>query len=172
MTEYTDLYNAHKKKIGKLHLRGEPVNKGEYRYIVTVILFNEKNEMLIQKRAADKAEWPNYWSYSASGSVFPGEELYKAAERELYEETGILIDLKNIASQLTMSFEEGWNEIFILQQKVSEEEIKMQKEEVQELLWVEEKTYLELLSSGKFMPYLFGEIAFDLLRSQNKQMLL
>lgn len=52
----------------------------------SVIVLNEKDEVLLQKRSDDGT-----WCY-AGGSVELYEEVEKAAARELLEETGIIAD--------------------------------------------------------------------------------
>jgi len=57
----------------------------EIRPGVAVVIFNEKNEVLLQKRADI-----NLWGLP-SGHVEPGETVTDAAIREVLEETGLLV---------------------------------------------------------------------------------
>jgi 8-oxo-dGTP pyrophosphatase MutT (NUDIX family) len=57
---------------------------------VDIIVFNDAGELALQLRTAgEKSPFPGYWDFSAGGHVEPGEDIEKAAERELFEELGI-----------------------------------------------------------------------------------
>jgi len=57
---------------------------------VHLILFNSKNEILLQKRAMNKKWSPGLYTYSVSGTV--GDESYdECIKREIQEELGISI---------------------------------------------------------------------------------
>ena len=55
----------------------------------SVFLFNDKGEMLLQKRAADKDIQPGKWDTAVGGHLLPGEEAEAAARREMREELGV-----------------------------------------------------------------------------------
>src|SRR3989344_6886437 len=54
-----------------------------------IVIFNDKGEILIQKRSTTKDTDPGYLSTSASGHLQKGETYKDAAEREMFEEIGI-----------------------------------------------------------------------------------
>lgn len=65
---------------------------GKYGYnvrIAAVLVFNDKNEILLQKVSLKKKKDAGKWSYSAAGHVDAGEDYPTAALRELKEELGI-----------------------------------------------------------------------------------
>lgn len=55
----------------------------------SVFLFNDKGEMLLQKRAADKYHSPNQWTNAVCSHPRMGETYMEAAQRRLKEELGI-----------------------------------------------------------------------------------
>ena len=55
----------------------------------SVFLFNEKGEVLLQKRAADKYHSPNQWTNAVCSHPRDGETYLEAAQRRLQEELGI-----------------------------------------------------------------------------------
>lgn len=61
---------------------------------VQILLFNEKNQILLQKRSKNKDLYPNYWTISASGHVTFGDTYEQAAHRELREEIGVVTTLQ------------------------------------------------------------------------------
>jgi 8-oxo-dGTP pyrophosphatase MutT (NUDIX family) len=54
-----------------------------------VLVFNDVNELYIQKRSSTKDVYPGYWDIAAGGVVLAGESYLAAAHRELFEELGI-----------------------------------------------------------------------------------
>ena len=67
--------------------------KGLWHRTVTILLFNKKGEMLIQKRSPRIAR-PNKLCASASGHILRGESYTEGAKRELKEELGIGAELR------------------------------------------------------------------------------
>lgn len=61
---------------------------------VHVWLFNGRGELLLQMRSASKDQYPSTWTSSASGHLDAGESYADAAPRELREELGIAVPLR------------------------------------------------------------------------------
>lgn len=59
--------------------------------VVHVLVFNEKGELLLQKRSMNKDVAPGKWDTSVGGHVPKGEDLVNAALREMEEELGISV---------------------------------------------------------------------------------
>ena len=66
--------------------------RGDIRRIVSLSVFNEKREVLIAKRQANKILDPNKWGPSVAGTVDEGEDYDSTVVKEAEEEIG----LKNI----------------------------------------------------------------------------
>jgi isopentenyl-diphosphate delta-isomerase len=60
----------------------------------SVFIFNDKKDLLLQRRSEDKLLWPNYWSNSVCSHPRKGESLEIASQRRLDDEMGINADLK------------------------------------------------------------------------------
>ncbi|MEM7250365.1 MAG: NUDIX hydrolase YfcD [Pseudomonadota bacterium] len=59
-----------------------------------IFVFNEADEILVQKRTASKDLYPGYFDLAAGGVVVVGESYDESAQRELGEELGVFgIDL-------------------------------------------------------------------------------
>jgi isopentenyldiphosphate isomerase len=57
--------------------------------VVHVLVANEAEDLLLQKRSAHKDIQPGKWDTSVGGHLHPGEDWERAAEREMREELGI-----------------------------------------------------------------------------------
>jgi isopentenyl-diphosphate Delta-isomerase len=64
----------------------------------SVFLFNDKNEMLIHKRAPSKYHSPNLWTNACCSHPRPGEKSADAALRRMQEELGMNCDIKEVFS--------------------------------------------------------------------------
>ncbi|MFZ5998161.1 MAG: NUDIX hydrolase [Nitrospirota bacterium] len=59
--------------------------------VVHVLVFNDRGELLLQKRSMSKDVAPGKWDTSVGGHVAPAEELTVSAQREMEEELGIAV---------------------------------------------------------------------------------
>ncbi|KKQ42956.1 MAG: hypothetical protein US60_C0010G0045 [Microgenomates group bacterium GW2011_GWC1_37_8] len=63
--------------------------KVEYHKVVDILIFNDKHQLALQKRALSDKSFPGHWDFSAGGHIDRNEEAQKAAEREILEELGV-----------------------------------------------------------------------------------
>jgi isopentenyl-diphosphate delta-isomerase len=66
----------------------EAHQKGLLHKAISVIIFNDKKEMLITQRAFTKYHWPGIWSNTCCSHPRAGESFSQAAHRRLREELG------------------------------------------------------------------------------------
>ena len=95
---------------------------------VHIFLFNSRGELFLQKRSAQKDEFPGYYDSSAAGHVDPQESYADAAARELEEELGITAALKKIA-EIPASRDNGW-EFSVFYTAVSDAAVSINPEEI------------------------------------------
>ncbi len=60
----------------------------------SIFIFNDKNQLLLQKRSDQKLLWPLFWSNSCCSHPRKGEDYQIATHRRLKEELGIVTELK------------------------------------------------------------------------------
>lgn len=70
--------------------------KGILHRAFSVYLFNNKGQLLIQKRSKNKELWPLYWSNSCCSHTKKGESYVRAGERRLKQELGFSVPLTMI----------------------------------------------------------------------------
>ncbi len=154
MKEYWDLYDADRIPIGETFERGKEMTPGQLHIVVHTCVFNEKNEMLIQHRQPFKDGWPNRWDLSAGGSALSGETSRQAAQRETAEEIGIFYDFANERPYLTVNFDCGFDDYFIIHpQSVDPASLVLQESEVQAVRFAGCDEILNMIDSGEFIPY-------------------
>lgn len=64
----------------------------------SVFVFNENNELMLQKRAAHKYHSPSLWTNTCCSHQRDGEENVEAGKRRLQEEMGFVTDLTEVTS--------------------------------------------------------------------------
>ncbi len=89
--ELWDLYDENRIPLGRTHPRGEPVPEGTYHLAVIVVILNPRGEVLLTRRAKEKAVCPGWWE-NTGGAALAGETSLQAILRELREETGLAPD--------------------------------------------------------------------------------
>lgn len=151
--EFLDTYNINREKTDKKIARGTKLPNGLFRLVVHLCIINSKGEMLIQKRQSDKKMFPDMWDISVGGCAVSGETSAQAIGRELFEELGIKIDFTSIRPSLTVNFDEGFNDIYLIEKDINLCELKLQEEEVQEVKWATKTEILTMIDEEFFVPY-------------------
>jgi isopentenyldiphosphate isomerase len=160
--EIWDLYDKNRMLTGAKHRRGDPMKPGDYHLVVHVCIFNSNNQLLIQKRQPWKRGWPNMWDITVGGSAVAGDDSQKAAERETREEIGLTIDLTDVRPHFTINFEHGFDDYYLITKDVDIAELRLQKEEVQTVKWVDQEELMQMVQSGEMIPYYFLDQLFDI----------
>jgi isopentenyl-diphosphate delta-isomerase len=62
---------------------------GHLHRAISVFVFNSAGQLLLQRRAAGKYHSANLWTNTCCSHPRPGETVYDAANRRLYEEMGL-----------------------------------------------------------------------------------
>ena len=76
-------------------LEQEYTSKG-YELAVDLFIFNSENQLLCQKRSANRRLYPNCWDFPG-GHVDPCDSLYNTIFKEVLEETGLVVtDVKKL----------------------------------------------------------------------------
>ena len=151
--ELVDLYDENRIPLGKTAERHAPKGPGEYRLVVHVCAFDSRGQLLVQRRTAEKRIWPGRWDVSVGGGVDAGETSRQAAEREFREELGYPLDLGDLRQSVTVNFDGGFDDFYILTRDLPLEKLTLQKEEVRAVRWASLGEILDLLAQGAFIPY-------------------
>lgn len=89
------LVDKNNKEIGE----GEKMKvhkQGQLHRAFSIFVFNNKNQLMLQKRATEKYHSPNLWSNTCCSHPMPGEKTLDGACRRLKEEMGFSCNLKEL----------------------------------------------------------------------------
>jgi isopentenyl-diphosphate delta-isomerase type 1 len=90
--EWFDIVDEKGKVISKAPRSQVHGNPNLIHQTVHLHVFNSKNQLFLQKRAADKDLYPGRWDTAVGGHVDSGETVEAALIRESMEELGIQVD--------------------------------------------------------------------------------
>ena len=152
--ELVDLYDENRIPLGRVAERHAPKGPGEYRMVVHVCVFDSRGRLLIQQRAPQKTVYPYLWDVSVGGGVDAGETSRQGAEREFREELGYPLDLTGLRPSVTVNFDRGFDDFYILVKDLDETALVLQKEEeVSAVRWVTVEELLNMVDDGSFISY-------------------
>lgn len=151
--EIWDLYDKDRIKTGETMVRGSQFKENTYHLVVHVCIFNLEGQMLIQQRRPFKDGWPNMWDINVGGSAVSGDTSQLATEREVYEEIGYKLSLDGIRPALTINFDKGFDDIYLIQKDIDISKLKLQYEEVQSVKWASKDEILSMIDEEIFIPY-------------------
>ena len=151
--ELIDLLDENRTALGRTVERYSKLGPGELRSVVHICIFNSQGQLLIQKRVPGKKLWPGRWDVSAAGGVSAGETSRTSAEREVEEELGIHVDLTGIRPTVTVNFDKGFDDFYIVNRDIDLSELTLQKEEVSAARWVTIQEAQDMVDRGEFVDY-------------------
>ena len=158
--ELWDVYDINRTKTNRTWVRGKKLQPSDFFLVIHVCIFNSNGEMLIQQRQSFKEGWPNMWDLTVGGSAIAGDTSQMAAQRELLEELGLQIDFQCICPYLTINFEYGFDDIYLIEKDVDLHTLTLQYEEVQNVKWASKNEIIEMIKNGEFIPYYESLIHF------------
>lgn len=162
--EMWDIYDKDRILTGETMLRGDKFREDTYHLVVHVCIFNSQGEMLIQQRQPFKSGWSNMWDITVGGSAISGDTSKAAAEREVFEEIGYKLNLDHVRPSLTINFEAGFDDIYLIEDDVDINSLRLQYEEVQQVKWATKEEIIVMVESKEFIPYhrSFIDLLFDM----------
>jgi len=155
MEEIFDVYTRNGEYLGtrtKSFCHSE--NCGVYHKPVWIWIINSKGEVLLQKRAKTKENYPNLWQIGCAGHVDAGETIIEGAIREVKEELGIITSEQNYIFIEEYIDDTNWEigQMYLLKIDKDISELTFQIEEVAEAKWVTLSEFKILIYSKEFLP--------------------
>ncbi len=154
--EMWDVLDENRKPTGRLHRRGDFLQKGDYHLVVLVLLENSRGEFLITKRAPNKG-YGNMWE-TTGGSAVAGDSSLAAALREVKEETGF--EVKAEDGRLVHSWQgsEVFVDIWHFLCDLDIDKAILQEGETCGIMYATAEKIEELYREGKFVAGSYREI--------------
>jgi len=150
-------------KTGKTISKNEAHRTGEWHGSIHVLIVdNNKEKTLLQKRCANKKLYPNTWDIAVGGHISAGEDALLSAKRELEEELGLNSDNYEIKYLETTKEKLNNNgvisnefvSIFIVYSDINIADIKLQVEEVTEAKWCTKEELNEFVKNEQILPHI------------------
>jgi len=149
------------------HRNNTPLHRG-----FSLFLFNKKGELLLQQRSVKKKTWPLVWSNSCCGHPMLNESNIDASKRRLQFELGITkTDIYEIIPNFQYKVEKNGimeNEICPILIGFSNQEPRINKDEVESVKWISWQNFLTDLNNNpsKYSPWCILEV--DILKNNKK----
>lgn len=154
MAELWDIYDKNRIKTGRFAVRGEYMLKeGEYHIVVTAVILNSKNEILITQRAPFKT-YPLMWECNG-GSILAGETSLQGVIREIKEEVGV--DFKESEAMLLKTLERtklplNFKDVWVFRKDIKDEEIILPDGEAIAFKWVSIDSFEKMFANNEIVP--------------------
>lgn len=162
--EIRDLYDVNRLPTGLTGVRGEEPPEGCYHTVIHICIFNSEGKMLIQQRQSTKAGFPDMWDVTCGGCSVAGETSRGTAHRELKEELGLDLSFENIRPNLTVNFDNGFDDFYLINRDIDLASLTLQAEEVQAVRWASLDEIFTMIDDGSFIPFFksFVQLLFDI----------
>lgn len=151
--EYIDVVDENNILTGKIVSKDEVRKEGLFYREVIGIIVNDRNEILLQKRASSKKEYANMWEL-CYGHVSSGEQPQSAMIRELKEENGINVSEEELVllgiekteeyNKESLRYHNVFSYVYLIKTRKKITDYVFQKEEVSEGKYISIKELREL----------------------------
>ena len=153
MEEMLDTFDINGKFLGvkpRSFCHGE--NPGVFHKPVWIWIINSRGEILVQKRALTKKKSPGKWDMPSAGHIDAGESCLQGCVRETTEELGINVKKEDFIFLKEFVNQRGWElvQVYLLKKNINIADVKLQKEEVECIKWLNYEEFVELLYSEDF----------------------
>jgi len=165
--EKFDVLDKNGNLTGKTKLRSEVHRDGDWHRAVHIWIINSEGKLLVQKRSPEKESHPNQWDISAAGHVSAGDNSITSAVREIYEELGVKIkqsDFKYLFTLTSQTIQNNgtfinneFDDVYLVKIDVDISKVKLQKEEVSEVKWINPSLLAKVLENKDNSFVLYDE---------------
>lgn len=160
MQELIDVLDANGHPTGERKPKEAIHRDGDWHRAAHVWIVTPDRQVLLQKRAAVKENWPGWWDVSAAGHCSAGESAVETAVRETEEELGLTLDTRDLVHIATFRdpvvlrdgryIDNEIHEVFLVRRDVDLRALRLQPEEVDDVALVDVD---ELTSRDDLVPH-------------------
>ncbi len=159
MIEYIDIVDDQGKPTGEVISKDEAHRLGKWHLTAHVWIYNSKGEILFQKRALVKSTFPGLWDISVAGHISTGESAEVGAYREILEEIGLDIDVKDLEKVFVFKeshyhekmdwYNNEFHHVYLYKFDGSVDGLKLQVEEVEAVRFLSLQGFKDELSDSE-----------------------
>lgn len=161
--EVWDILDRYGNPTGKTVIRGKRgLMKGEYHLVVHIWVIDKNGNFLIQRRSDDRPLMPGEWA-ATGGSAFSNESSCHAAQRELGEELGLVLDENRFTLAKRMLRRFSITDVWAVRCDADISKLVLQSDEVSQVKWASPEQLRQMIKNGEFHNY--GKDYFDLVFS-------
>lgn len=164
-TELIDVLDENGVLTGEVLPRNEVHRRGLWHRAIVVAILNEKNEILLQQRSANKEKNAGMWDISVAGHISAGQDSLSAAAREISEEVSVLLGYRTEIKDFRYMYcfrkeqkisddftERQFYDFFILRTSgLDDKTLFFQKEEVQAVKFVDLATIQKMTENHELV---------------------
>lgn len=154
--EYLDVVDENDNLTGGTEEREIIHTNGIWHREVAVWVMNEKGEVLVQKRAANKKQNPNKWGICA-GHIDAGETVEVSVLRELEEELGLKVAIDDLEFMFSAKEQDDFPNgiknyvfyhVYFIKTNWKVEDYKIQIEELSEIKYITFEEFKNVIKTG------------------------
>lgn len=136
-----------------------------------VVIFNNNDEILIQKRSSNMEQFPNMWDILLGGDVVDDQIVFSTTdiiEFKVYDKLGIKYDFSALTPVFSFYNKNKIDDIYLFEDdKLELENLKLKYSEVQSIIWANKEEIFQLIHDNKLISYSNGFI--ELIFSNHKK---
>lgn len=161
MEEYWDVYDENKKKTGEIVRRWPfEMKEGQYHIVVSAIILNSLNEILISKRAEHK-KFGLMWEING-GSILTGETSLEGIIREIKEELGIEFTKKEAMFLKDIKRGFDFKDLWVFRKDVDPKTLTFPDKEAIEAKFITIDEFVSMFENGEIVPTVdFGKDEYE-----------
>ena len=153
-SNYIDVLDEYGLRTGEVLSRKEIHSLGKIHRAVHLYLFNQNNDLLMQRRSKFVDHFPNKFSISVTGHIDSGEISQDTVLRELQEELGL--NITNINTKFLFSYrkdavlnssyiDKQFNDVYVCWTEFELGDIKIDSKEVSEVKLIPFSRFVEMV---------------------------
>ena len=146
--EVLDLVDEKDEVIGEVRKGVANNDPSQIHREIEVVLYNDKNEVLIQQRSFKKKVHPGMWALGCAGHVPKGMSPVDAAHMELKEELGFDVKLRYVEKRLDRIPTEA-RFVYTFVGEYDGSDFALEEEEVEQVGWLSEEDFDEFIRENK-----------------------
>lgn len=158
--ELWDIYDIDRNKTGRIHRRGELLEKGDYHLVVHIWIRNSRGEFLITKRAPHKG-WPNMWE-TTGGSALAGDDSLAAALREVKEETGLSLSPECGRILHSYTRRDSFVDVWLFEEDHDLCEVVLCENETTDKMFADAEKIRRMIADGIFIDFSYIDKVLDI----------